>query len=556
MSYLKRIRTRRPRQTAPIPGAGQVPNSAGGYAWEVDDWTRLRRFLVLGSEGGSYYAGESTLTRENAQSLERSLATDGLRAVKEIVRVSDEGRAPKNDPAVFALAMAAGLGDEPTRKAALRALPGVCRTGTHLFQFATFVEGFRGWGRSLRRAVGSWYAARSPEALAYQAVKYRQREGVSHRDLLRLAHPAERVSAGNPTLDVSSDHARLFEWIVRGGEADGLPRVVEGFVRAQSAGSPAETAALVREYGLPREAVQSEHLTSAEVWEALLVDMPMTAMIRNLATMTRVGVVSPGSEGTGTVVTELGDGERIRRARVHPIALLAALRTYAAGRGARGRTTWVPVREVVDALDAAFYSAFANVEPAGKRLLLALDVSGSMTWGDVAGVPGLTPRDASAALALVTAATEPRYEVVGFFAGKGGFTKRGRRTVHVGHTDGLTPLAIGPRQRLDDAVKTVSDLPFGGTDCALPMLYARALEREIDTFVIFTDSETWAGEVHPVQALQDYRRESGIDARLVVVGMVSNGFSIAHPADPGMLDVVGFDTATPQLISDFARGAL
>jgi 60 kDa SS-A/Ro ribonucleoprotein len=38
--------------------------------------------------------------------------------------------------------------------------------------------------------------------------------------------------------------------------------------------------------------------------------------------------------------------------------------------------------------------------------------------------------------------------------------------------------------------------------------------------------------------------------------MVSNGFSIADPADPGMLDVVGFDTATPQLISDFARGGL
>jgi hypothetical protein len=52
------------------------------------------------------------------------------------------------------------------------------------------------------------------------------------------------------------------------------------------------------------------------------------------------------------------------------------------------------------------------------------------------------------------------------------------------------------------------------------------------------------------------RHTSGIDARLVVVGMVSNGFSIADPNDPGMLDVVGFDTATPQLISDFARGAL
>jgi 60 kDa SS-A/Ro ribonucleoprotein len=281
----------------------------------------------------------------------------------------------------------------------------------------------------------------------------------------------------------------------------------------------------------------------------------VTALVRNLATLTRVGVLTPGSDATAKVVAQLGDAERIHRARVHPIALLAALRTYAAGRGARGRHAWNPVREVVDALDAAFYTAFGNVEPTGKRLLLALDVSGSMTFGEIAGVPGLTPRDASAALALVTAATESRYEVVGFFAGKGGFKKKGR-SVWAGYTDGLTPLAIGPRQRLDDVVKTVSDLPFGGTDCALPMLYAEAQEREVDTFVIVTDSESWAGDVHPVQALADYRRASRIDARLVVVGLVANEVSIADPTDPGMLDVVGFDTATPQLISDFARGTL
>jgi 60 kDa SS-A/Ro ribonucleoprotein len=555
MSYLKRIRLRRPPQSEAIPGSGQVANSAGGYAWAVDDWTRLRRFLVLGSEGGSYYASESILTRENAQAVERCLNADGPRAVAEIARVSEEGRAPKNDPALFALAMAAGLGDEATRKAALEALPRVARTGTHLFQFATFVEGFRGWGRSLRRAVGGWYAAQPADALAYQAVKYRQREGVTHRDVLRLAHPADSVSAGNPTVDVSPEHARLFEWIVRGGGTDGLPRLVEGFVLAQEAETPAEAAELVREYALPREALKSEHLTSADVWEALLADMPMTATIRNLATMTRVGVVEPGSAGTATVVDRLGDRERIRRARVHPIALLAALRTYQAGHGARGQHTWNPVREVGDALDAAFYSAFANVEPADKRLLLALDVSGSMTGGHVAGVPGLSPRDASAALALVTAATEDRYEVVGFFAGKRGW-KTGAKGQWGYGAQGLTPLPISPRQRLDDVIKTVDNLPFGGTDCALPMLYAQAQEGEIDTFVIYTDSETWAGDVHPVQALQDYRAASGIDARLVVVGMVSNGFSIADPSDPGMLDVVGFDTATPQLISEFARGAL
>src|SRR5580765_2481796 len=95
MSYLKRHGTRRVPQGAPIPGSGQVPNSAGGFAWAVDDWTQLRRFLILGSEGGSYYASEWTLTRENAQALERRLAEDGRRAVAEIVRVSDRAEHPR-----------------------------------------------------------------------------------------------------------------------------------------------------------------------------------------------------------------------------------------------------------------------------------------------------------------------------------------------------------------------------------------------------------------------------------------------------------------------------
>jgi 60 kDa SS-A/Ro ribonucleoprotein len=555
MSYLKHFRTRRVPQSEPIRGSGQAPNSAGGYAWEVDDWKRLARFLILGSEGATYYTSESALTRENAEAVERCILEDGPRAVAEIARVSEDGRAPRNDPALFALAMAAGVGDEATRRAALEALSRVARTGTHLFQFVTFVEQFRGWGRSLRRAVGGWYADRPVDALAYQAVKYRQRDGVTHRDVLRLGHPAGKVSAGNPSLAVSPQHAALFEWIVRGTVTDDLPRIVHGFDAAQTAQTSGRAAELVREFGLPREALQPDHLTSPEVWDALLGDMPMTALIRNLATMTRVGVIAPGSGGADKVVARLGDAARIRKSRVHPIAVLAALHTYSAGHGARGRGVWIPVREVIDALDAAFYSAFENVEPTGKRLLLALDVSGSMAFGQIAGVPGLTPRDASAALALVTAATESRYEVVGFFAGRGGFARGGAGRFG-GRQDGLTPLSLSPRRRLDDAVRAVSRLPFGGTDCALPMQYAQAMKREVDTFVIYTDSETWAGDVHPAQALRDYRRASGIDARLVVVGMVSNGFSIADPADPGMLDVVGFDTATPQLIADFARGTL
>jgi 60 kDa SS-A/Ro ribonucleoprotein len=109
--------------------------------------------------------------------------------------------------------------------------------------------------------------------------------------------------------------------------------------------------------------------------------------------------------------------------------------------------------------------------------------------------------------------------------------------------------------RLDTAVAATAGLPFGATDCSLPMRWALERGIEADAFVVYTDSETWAGPVHPVEALREYRRKTGIAAKLVVVGLVSNGFSIADPADPGMLDVVGFDTAAPTLIADFIRGA-
>jgi 60 kDa SS-A/Ro ribonucleoprotein len=44
----------------------------------------------------------------------------------------------------------------------------------------------------------------------------------------------------------------------------------------------------------------------------------------------------------------------------------------------------------------------------------------------------------------------------------------------------------------------------------------------------------------------------GIPAKLAVIGMMANKFSIADPKDRGMLDVVGFDTAVPSVLADFA----
>ena len=94
---------------------------------------------------------------------------------------------------------------------------------------------------------------------------------------------------------------------------------------------------------------------------------------------------------------------------------------------------------------------------------------------------------------------------------------------------------------------------MGGTDCALPMRDALAKKLDVDVFAIFTDSETWWPDMHPMQALREYRQKTGIPAKLVVVGLVSNEFTVADPLDGGCLDCVGFDTDTPGLIADFAK---
>jgi 60 kDa SS-A/Ro ribonucleoprotein len=290
---------------------------------------------------------------------------------------------------------------------------------------------------------------------------------------------------------------------------------------------------------LPWEAMPTWTKKSVEVQRALIPTMGLTALIRQLGRLTELDAISPLSTSEGVVVERISDEVALRKSRVHPMQILTAMRIYASGHGLLGSGRWSPSQRIVDALDRAFYKAFQNVTPSGKRFLLALDVSGSM------GVPiagmSMTCREVVAAMALVTAATEPQHHIVAF---------TGSNSVMRGGTS-ITPLAISPRMRLDDVVKLTANLPFGGTDCALPMLYAMARKLPVDAFVIYTDNETWAGTPHPMEALRQYRKASGINAKLIVVGITSTGFSIADPNDAGALDVVGFDTAVPQVISSF-----
>lgn len=530
----------------------QVVNNTGGYVFQVDKWTHLDRFLILGAEGGTYYAGEKKHFMQNYSNLLECVAEDGTKVVDRIVEISDAGRAPKNDPAIFALAFVLKNGDVDARRHAAAMVNKVCRTGTHLFQLAENVKAFGGWGKVTTRAFQNWYLEKSDDNLAYQLMKYQQRDGWSQRDILRKAHPVAQNEVQNA----------LFNWATKGWEGIGnephpqkpLDRIW-AFEKAKVTTSANELVKLITDYNLPQECIPTQFKTDVKVQEALLEKMPMTALIRNLGNYTRSGLLTSTSKATKLVVERLNDDEYIRKSRIHPINILNALKTYASGQGFRGDKAWVKVGKIVDALDAAFYKAFANVEPTGKNILLGLDVSGSMFGNMIAGM-NLDAITVEIAMAMITLATEENVEVVAFSA-PGGFSNR---FAYNYNSNGLTVVSdLSPRRRLDDNIKTIREKysrSMTATNLALPMTWAMEQGRkEFDAIVIYTDNEVNSGS-HPAEALRKYRQFSGRNTRFIIAGLTATRFTIADPNDAGMFDVVGCDSATPQLISEFIAGNL
>lgn len=504
----------------------QEPNHGGGYSFVVDKWAQLRRFLILGSEGGTYYVSERKLTRDNAKVVLQCLQDNPQVAVDMIADVSAGGRAPKNDAAIFALALGAASDDISTRALALAQLPRVCRIGTHLFQFMQEVTAMRGWSRGLRTAVSRWYEARPEQALMYQLAKYRQRGGWSHRDVMRLAHPKKVPQAiGRWAVGASLERRKV---VITGHPDRGyqevvLPEYLAAFEALQRQDDCREVLRLIEQYRFTHEMIPTEWLKNPKVWEALLPGMPLGALLRNLGRLTSLGLRPDMNRF---------DEANILKSRLHPMQVLVALKVYRQGHGVKGGLQWDPSAHILDALDEAFYVAFGSVEPTGKPTMLALDVSGSMDY-PMQNLP-LTHREASAAMAMVVARTERDWRCVGF-------------------SRGLVDLPISPSQRLDDVIASISRLPMDVTDCAQPMLYATEHKLPIEVFQVYTDNETNHGRCHPHEALKMHRKKVP-NAKLAVIATAATQFTIADPADAGMLDVCGFDTATPNVLAEFVKG--
>jgi 60 kDa SS-A/Ro ribonucleoprotein len=197
--------------------------------------------------------------------------------------------------------------------------------------------------------------------------------------------------------------------------------------------------------------------------------------------------------------------------------------------------TWQPVGEISDALEVAYDTAFGHAEPSGKRLVVAVDSSGSMSYAQVTlgGSPLGSPYEVGCAIAALLKRIE------------GGNAQVIDVDTRVHHS------RVTARTNLREIASWRPS--GGGTDLSLPFAWASQHGVRADGFLVVTDNETWAGRQHPFQALRSYRARYNPGARVVVASMTAAGHSIGEPGDPGVLNVAGMDASLPKVVGGFVR---
>ncbi len=520
-------------QTQPIPGreAEMIQGRSQGWMFDAGIWKMLRRCLLIGTAQSTYYAGKQELTEDFVTVVRQAIAENPRTVAEEILYASD-GRAINNSAPILALVLLS-MGEAPEAKKAFGEIfTAVVRTGSHFYEWLNYTKSMRGFGKVVREAGKNWFLREDVKGLAYQLLKYQQRYDFSHRDALRLFHVKP------PT----QDHQQLFEWVVKGWEI--LPGEIPSAALAQIwwyewlKRNPDHTPEAIAQGHLTHEMANPVGKMDKSAWQLLFNEMPIGALLRNLGSLTELGVLgSDERDNLQRVEAVLNNKEHLRKGRIHPIDVLKALKTYqSGGRLGRSKKTWNPVDRIVDILEKAVELSFDVVQPTGKVFMHAVDVSGSM--GSLIADMGLSCCEVATTMALVTAKAEKNYMIRGF-------------------ANDFRDLGITAKDSFSSAVRKASNQNFGGTDASVAYDWMIKNKFKADVVCFWTDSESWANSYqHPCQALAKYREKVNPKVKAVYITLAPYQITLVDPNDYLSYDISGFDPGSPRMIQMIASGDL
>jgi 60 kDa SS-A/Ro ribonucleoprotein len=335
--------------STPIP---TKVNRDGYPAYERSLEEQFLQTLLTNSLGNTFYSDSNELLKEANEIHDQMLAKDPEFYAKALSFARNEGYM-RLQP-IFGLSKLAARDTYISNKELFKKVfDQVILIPSDLQDFMTIIDGQgRGQGgRTIKNTVSKWLNNHLSE---FWAIKYNgQGRGYSLDDIIKTVHP-------KPDAAWKED---FFKWIIDGSNGDKfIHGKIHAYEQLKKATTVEEQMKWIQEGQLPHEVVTGVCKMVPDLWNALAPTMPVFALLRNLNTLDRHGVLEKNKKA---IKDKLGNKEVLAKSKILPFRFLSAYKQLS--------KSWAK-----DVLRNAVELTFENIPDIPGKTAIFLDTSGSM----------------------------------------------------------------------------------------------------------------------------------------------------------------------------------
>lgn len=531
---------------------GQVANAEGAPAYHRELKEQVVQALTTNMLGDTFYANKAELTAQTLETLGKMRDADPEFLAKALIYARNEGylqEAPITGLAVLSTAADKG----PFQKAFNR----IVQTPDNLMKFVAKVKNGtirQGLGGVALRAAKEWFKGLSE----YHALKYSGnspsvmedghvvKNNYSLRDAILLARPAVADPAVNERLNWLVSRHHDLERLTNNPQ-------LAAFEKLKRAETDDERMRLIEAGRTPWEVViPTVPKMSPELWQALMKQMPYLALLRNINTFERQGLLADDGV-VEYLVSRLTDEKAIAKSKILPFRFYEAYKAYTdpqSGSGTRYHRghpaeataeAYLPDSRISAALEQALETSFVNLPELPGTIAIGSDVSGSMSSG------------------TISEKSATRYiDICGVYTGAL-LKKATGRALAIPFETKVVNANLSGQDRILQTTETLARIGGGGTAVGAPIEYLLEKDIKVDTFIGITDSEDWAyggGFYSQGSFLTNWRkyRERYPEAQAYLITIAPYQEVMAPSAEPGIHYIYGWSDQVPAYIAKSVQG--
>ena len=467
--------------------------------------------LLTNTLGGTFYASEDELLKESLALHAEMAAKDPAFMARALVYARSEG--------LMRLQPIIGLAylSKTDRDLFRKIFDQVIQTPGDLTDFIEIVRGDvtpGGMGRSIKSAVNAWLNSLSE----YHAIKYGTGgQGYSLRDVLRVSHPKP----------ISEKQDAIFLWLTdreKWADKHALTPQIDAFEQLKRTEDQGTVRDLIKQGKLPYEVVTGAVKPDTATWVSLMYQMPYMALLRHLNTLQSAGVFAD-PVNVQYVAERLSNANAVQKAKVLPFRLFTASQMFTPKEAHE--------QAIREALVTALEESFVNMPDLGGRIVIAPDISSSMT-GQISG-KGKT-----------------RFtDIAGIFSGA--LLKKTISALVLPFDTEVKKVNFSSRDSVMNIAKQIADMSRGGTAISAPISHLLAQKIKVDVFIGITDNIEWATDNYGGKGFlptwNEYKQKIAPQAKAFLLTIAPYRKAVAPQDSPDIHYIYGWSDSVLKYIS-------